>query len=523
MKALDARNHLNTLMSRFVTEVEGATAMGHFDINRVAEDVLIPILSEVYELPALKNLNARQANFPGVDLGDTKARVAIQVTSTPTAAKIKDTLQTVVDRKLYLEFDRVIVYVLTRKQGSYTGNGYDEIVGSHFQFDKDKDIHDFTDVIRLMAQLPLDRQRVIEDLLAANFGDGSVTTLSKAAGKQTETLHLNLLEMSFPDKLYVADLAPKLKGKTRETEKQLVTYNESNSRRWGSNQPPKPRDRVSDFLKENGLRFSVDWEYHAGQIITFHNLEDSRLPLARAIESGTVTTMQPAEYYGLGDAEENVFRSLLRRCLQQKLYQRGVKWQNRANLFIFGPEQDEEVRKEKWVGKKSNAREVYQVVMKDPKKMKPREDGLPPNLVLHHKHLAFGVQQLRIGKQWFLVVRPDWFFSYDGYKESSFAADSVSWLKRREGNGQIFDQLRFIVYFLCHDKSSTLFEEVRPYRFLKFGKLASLDGAPALDDSKWLPGESKLKQQQLNDDNPEIPDLLAGDASATAENEDGED
>jgi hypothetical protein len=44
-------------MSRFVTQIKGAAAMGQTDINRVSETVLIPLFKEVFGFKDLKNLN----------------------------------------------------------------------------------------------------------------------------------------------------------------------------------------------------------------------------------------------------------------------------------------------------------------------------------------------------------------------------------------------------------------------------------------------------------------------------------
>ena len=55
-------------------------------------------------------------------------------------------------------------------------------------------------------------------------------------------------------------------------------------------------------------------------LITFHDLSDSDLPLAEVIDLGTVTPIEPDEFYGANENQERVFKSLLRRCLQQKLY-----------------------------------------------------------------------------------------------------------------------------------------------------------------------------------------------------------
>lgn len=496
MKALEARNRINSLMAQFVAEVKGATAMGQTDINHVAETVLIPLFQEVYDLKHLKDLNLERANYPGVDLGDAKKRVAIQITSTNDVAKVKKTLDRFMAHKLYEKYDRVIVYILTDKQSSYSGRGFDGIIGANFAFDKDDDIQDHTDILSIISRWQLPRLQRVLAILEANFGNGSSLVLQETPDDKAETLSLNLLPVFFPDTLYIADLGSDLQRAARELEGGQGSG--KRFRRHPKRRPPSPRDRVTRFLHEQGLKFAVDWQYHAGQIVTFHDLEDDTLPLAKAIERGTVTTLHPAEYYDECESQENVFRSLLHRCLQQKLYSQNVLWQNEADLFIFAPEDKEEVRTEKWFGKKSNSRDVYTVVKKDPKKMKRRDDGREPNPILHHKHFAFDAKSFRIGDQWYFMLLPDWFHSSDSYKMSFYNADNVSWLKRHESNQSVHNHVRFLSYFLKQQKESTLFKQVYPYQFLSFKDLLSIGGAPTLRDSDWLPGEGKSKRARIS-------------------------
>ncbi len=141
------------------------------DINRVAETVLIPLFCEVYGYKDLKNLNSEEgANYPGIDLGDEIARVAIQITSTANSEKIKHTLEQFVKFKQYEKYDRLIIYILTQKQASYSGNGFSDIIQGHFQFDKDKDILDFRDILAQVGRFQLDQVRAVEQLLEENFG-----------------------------------------------------------------------------------------------------------------------------------------------------------------------------------------------------------------------------------------------------------------------------------------------------------------------------------------------------------------
>ena len=122
-------------MSIFAHEVKAANAAGRTDINKNAETVLIPLLTEVYGYKNLKNLNATErANYPAIDLSDERARVAFQITSTPDIDKVKDTLQKFVDYKLYEKYDRLIIYVLTERQKSYSEAACKSIIQDRFAF-----------------------------------------------------------------------------------------------------------------------------------------------------------------------------------------------------------------------------------------------------------------------------------------------------------------------------------------------------------------------------------------------------
>jgi hypothetical protein len=146
--------------------------MGKTDINKVSETILIPLFTEVYGYRELKNLNRESLNYPGIDLGDETARVAFQITSTSDSEKVKHTLRKFTEYKLYEKYDKLIIYILTKKQKSYSGSGYEEIIQDKFTFDKDKDIWDYRDILREIANFQIDKARRVESILEANFGEG---------------------------------------------------------------------------------------------------------------------------------------------------------------------------------------------------------------------------------------------------------------------------------------------------------------------------------------------------------------
>ena len=164
-------------MSIFVTQIKGSAALSRTDINKVSETVLIPLFAEVYGFSNLRNLNSTErANFPAIDLADDVAKVAIQITSRKDLGKVKDTLLKFKKHELYRKYDRLFIYVLTEKQRSYDRNSCKEIVQDKFDFDPDKNILDYRDVLREIDGFQIEKTRRIQEVLEANFGESRVLT-----------------------------------------------------------------------------------------------------------------------------------------------------------------------------------------------------------------------------------------------------------------------------------------------------------------------------------------------------------
>ncbi|NPV54884.1 MAG: SMEK domain-containing protein [Firmicutes bacterium] len=475
MNLLEKQHRIQQLMATFVAEAKAASAISRTDLNHVAEIVLIPLFKIVYGLDNLKNLNTEEeANYPGIDLGDDVARVAVQVTATSESEKIKDTLRKFVKYKLYEKYDRLIIYILTEKQRSYSGSGFDEIIQGRITFDKNRDIMDYRDMLREIGSFQIDKISCIENILEANFGDANTPMFGHILAPQTERVFLNMLPLRFPERLYLGNVVIDFRDDEQPDQRQYHRGRQGPQRcRFASK-----RDQIRVALQQRGLRFATGWEYHEGKIFTFHNLYDEGNPLRSVIDIGTIESMASREFYSIDENYERIFKSLLRRSLQQLLYHRGVWWQSEENFFIFVEQNGLVRRVEKWQGKKINEREVFVRTMKDNK----------PDEILKCKHLAFSTQFRRIDNDWYLVITPDWFFSIDGYRKSPYCEDDLKWLKLKENNSHIANHLRFIAYFLRHQQRG-LFDEDRweGPRFLTFGEFVSFGDAPLLIDNKWLP------------------------------------
>ena len=174
MNLKKTQDRINELMSRFVAQIKGATAMNRTDIKRISEDVLIPLFSEIYGHTELKNLNVENTNAPAIDLGDKKTRTAYQITSTPSSRKVKRTLEKFVARELYKEYDRLVIYILTEKQSRYQSKKIDEIINGKFTFDKKDDILDYSDLLKEISGFSLKKTRRVEHILEQHFGEGQM-------------------------------------------------------------------------------------------------------------------------------------------------------------------------------------------------------------------------------------------------------------------------------------------------------------------------------------------------------------
>ncbi|MDQ3801731.1 MAG: SMEK domain-containing protein [Acidobacteriota bacterium] len=494
MRLLQTQERILELLTIFVTKIKGAKAMGRTDINHVSETVMAPLLSKIYGYKKLRCLNYTEYfNYPGIDLADDEAGVAIQVTASIDSEKIKDTLEKFSRHELYKKYKHLQVYILTEKQKSYSGKGYDELIQGKFQFDKDRDILDFRDLLERINTFQINEATKIMEILEADFGRREFSLFEYSEEKQTESAILNLLEVSFPKVLYQADI-----GFDR---KEIIENSKTSKFRVYKKSPQ--RDIAKAALEQEGLKFAVDWEAHEKKIITFHDLYDDSLPLRKIIDAGTVTPIKPTSFFTINgeidEDRERVFKSLLRRCLQQKLYQQGVFWQNQENLFIFGPDGDNLVREERWIGQKEGERTVFKQVM----------NKKEPEKTYYCQHFGFRVHFKRFDNRWYLLIMPDWFFSRDGYRRSFFHEDRVSGLKRMENTLAVYNHFRFVAYFLKNRKKPDLFDShnhrYKEYPFLSFGDYVNFDDAPLLNDDSWNPPKAK---EDKNAENAELQEDL---------------
>ncbi len=204
---LHTRARITELLGISAYQAKAYSASGKTDFNKVSEDVLVPLFKQIFSLPDLRNLNSgTEKNFPAIDLADDRAKVAFQITATADSQKIIETIKTFVGKGLYEKYSRLVFYILTEKKGSYSSKTIADAVQGKFEFDIENDIIDFRSLVSLCNGFQLDKASKIKRILEANFGRGDYSVFSEKQKEPFEDVSLNVVGISFPDKLYVASL-----------------------------------------------------------------------------------------------------------------------------------------------------------------------------------------------------------------------------------------------------------------------------------------------------------------------------
>lgn len=463
MKHLDLLNEFRDLISQLRSEVEAASAMQLYDTHRVSEQAICGVIRELYDFTGLRSLNKERSNFPGIDLADDGARVAIQVTATADLVKIKSTLDTFIRHKLHQKYDRLIIYVLTSKQGSYSQSAIDVVSKSQFSLHADKDIWDYRDLCTDAAEAPpkalllaINHLKAYLHGAPAGLADEDIDPPLQPA----ESLIANLLSVYFPSDLHIAQLSAELMERHKKSRSGYL------------------RKSIRAYCKDNGFSIPSAYIAHAGSLITFMDLSDPESPYRYLIAAGTEEVFAAGEFCDIDQDHERVFKSLLRLSLQQRLFAEHVLWYNDEKQFVFLPrEADNDVREEEWIGDKKSKRAVF--VRKYNEKNHSK--------ISMQKHFSFEVDFHRIEDSWFMSIIPNWFFSFGkDYRKSGSSHNNLSWIKRQENNRAVLNHFRFIVAWLKSIDDDDLFSQAYSRNtFLSFGDKVSLDGSPYLDESKW--------------------------------------
>ena len=440
MEAISIENELRDVVSRIIIQVNLATKQGKFDVNLTLEDALIPILKEVYQLPKLINLNSKQKNFPGIDLGDEYDRIAFQVTSTTNIEKVKKSLRVFLEQGFESNFDELYLLILTEKQKSYSQSAIDKITSDKFNFSVKSHIIDLSDLLATITSMRLTAQKRMLHEFKLILGDidgyMQFTTLDQPEQKLLTT---NLAEITFPDEIYVSEVAIDFKDTLERAKAELGFKKRKHNK----------KTLIKLAMVLNGSVFD-GWAFHEGKLFTFVNPEyDERLQSlvdTGSIEQLNTTDLNQSEFVEYN----NIFKELLKSSLKDEMSNFAINYNNSERCFYFLPvNEEDDFRKQDWIGKKKATRTVFE------KKMNTKVT----DKVLYFKHLSFDMSFYNIGIKWYCLIVPSWLFTYNRYKKSFYHEKHLSQQKRLDTSGTVRNLTRFIAYFLSEEltKSSSPF------------------------------------------------------------------
>jgi len=225
-----------------------------------------------------------------------------------------------------------------------------------------------------------------------------------------------------------------------------------------------------------------EWVLHNKMLTSFHDL--SIRPWTEVTDPGTLEGHDTEEWAQTDDpVRQRQFVQLLKTCLKEKLYRKGVKFSRETGYYYFRASQD---RSNIEYAYSSREHRTSRAVFKGyPKKSDHTQ-------MSYYRHSAFEGRFVRYGGTWYLQITPTYHFTRDGERLSRYAPDLLSGIKRLENNQAVHGQVVMWAHILT---ARSLFD-TGP-EFLDFAALQRFDLDAGLDDDAWLKREDAEKRNAL--------------------------
>lgn len=302
---------------------------------------------------------------------------------------------------------------------------------------------------------------------------------------KTEFVYSNLVEIKIPQYIFKAELNINKK----EIKAELKSRGEK----------LKFKASLFDYavtaLRLKGAKFPGDWIIWEKSILSFHDLQDSRLPLTQIIDLGTAERLSCDEFYSISQDTMSVFKHLLKNCLSTKLHKQGIKWIKDSKLFAFMPIQKDDL--DRWKPREIEWTKTKKVATRTVVDIKYNLKN--QNEVFNMRCLAFRTNFHFINDKWYLTIKPDWVFLWPSLKVCDYAYKNLIWLKKNERNLHVFNHFNFILRYIQPPASESLFTEYKDYEFLKIQDIEKFDFAPIVPDDTWINLESPNSKKKLGD------------------------
>ena len=160
-------NYIEERLNFLAYRIEKRGKINLLDLNIHSETFFAELFNILYNYN-LVNLNYIKQNTEGIDLIDTKNKIIIQVSATSTKEKIENSL----NKGIYLfykdynfKFISISKEVSSKLRATEFENPYNLI------FDSQKDIFDFTTLLRYILNLEIDKQKILFEFIKKELGE----------------------------------------------------------------------------------------------------------------------------------------------------------------------------------------------------------------------------------------------------------------------------------------------------------------------------------------------------------------
>ncbi len=262
--------------------------------------------------------------------------------------------------------------------------------------------------------------------------------------KEKEWLYSNLLKVTLPEKIYVANTAQRFAGPV-----------------WAA-------------LRQAGGDVGPEWLLTSKRIVSFRDLRDSQWS---AICS-RATCCNTGEWSETDDPDRRrEFVRLLNHCLREFARTLDLCYNRELDCFYFPATPDLKPRSLTYRSlQQSASRDVFAVYYK-------KSD---PAAVSHFRHAAFNGSFQRFGREWYLQITPTYVYTVDGHRLSRFQGDLLAGIKRFDRNAAVVGQVVMWGEYLT--PTAGLFDNKYPY--LTLGKPEKFQVNRTINDETWASQDS---------------------------------
>jgi hypothetical protein len=177
-------------LARLEIEIKQHNLQNRTDINIYAEDIISPLLDEIFQTH-LTNLNqSHRPNFPAIDLHDAEKGIAVQVTGKKETSKVYDTLEKFFRHGLHKQYHSLYILFLTADKPAVKASSVRAIIGQlNYQFLPEQHIIDFTFLKNKIEQLDIAALKRIDDVLEEAMQPDRIKSREKSYRVETHQLN----------------------------------------------------------------------------------------------------------------------------------------------------------------------------------------------------------------------------------------------------------------------------------------------------------------------------------------------